>query len=108
MGNGAVGGVVLEEFGFGLEGIGHGLVGLDIGLTPVDDTNESELERVGSTRENIQRVGAGVHQIQLCQHTNGTLSLWIDLASKFQTVRVSQIDIGRRDSKNNTNDMRVT
>lgn len=54
MGNGAVSWVVLEELSFALEGIGHGFVDLNISLTSVDNSDKSELERVGSSGKNIK------------------------------------------------------
>lgn len=86
MGNGAVGWVILEELCFALESISHGLVDLNISLTSVDNSNKSELERVGSSGKNVERVSSCVHEIQLCQDTDGALCLRIDLTSKLKTV----------------------
>lgn len=46
VGDVAVGRVVLEEIGFGLESLVHRLAALDVLLGAIDDADESQLQRV--------------------------------------------------------------
>lgn len=45
-------------------GLVHGFTGVYILLTPIDDTDEAELERVDPTGEDVKGVGTGVHQVE--------------------------------------------
>lgn len=92
----------LEKFSLSTESIRKGLVSLNVLLGPIDHTNESKLQRVNPSRKNLKGVGAVIHKIQLGQHTNGPLPLWVDLAGKLESFRVDQVDIGRRDSEDDT------
>lgn len=94
--------VELEKFSLSTKGICEGLVSLNVLLGPIDNTNESKLQRVNPSGKNLKGVGAVVHKVQLGQHTNGPLPLWVDLACKLESFRVDQVDIGRRDSEDDT------
>jgi len=48
----------------------HRVSSVDILLASVDNSDETELERVGSAGQNIQSVRASIHQIELGQDTN--------------------------------------
>jgi hypothetical protein len=43
----------------------HRVSSVDILLAPVDHSDETEFERVGSTGQDIQSVRASVHQVEL-------------------------------------------
>jgi hypothetical protein len=90
-----------EELALRLECIGEVLVALDILLRAVDRSNESKLERVYASRENVESVRAVVHKIELCEHTNGALSGGIDMTSELQRFRVDDVHVRGRDSQNN-------
>lgn len=90
-----VGVVSLEEFLFGSACSKHRHVPVDVLLTPIDDANETKLERVDSASENIKRVCPIVHQVELREDTNGSQAAWIDRAGQLQAVRICQIHICR-------------
>lgn len=69
-------------------------------LGAVNDANETKLERVDATVENIESVCAGIHQIELCENADSSSALWIDRAGKFKGVRVSEVNISGRDGEN--------
>lgn len=93
----AVSGVVSEELGLGLEGIHKRLVALDVLLRSVDNTNETQLERVHATRQNLERVRAVVHKIELGENTDSALSLGVHLTGNLERLGVDQVDIGGGD-----------
>lgn len=97
-----VGRMVTEEFCFRFQSIPERLVPLDILLRSVDDTNKPKLQRVNTTRQNLQSICPMVHQIELRENTDCALSLRIDLTSKLEGLRVDEILVGRRDSQNDT------
>lgn len=100
--NVSVGRVVLEEVGLGLKSLFHGLVALDILLRAVDNTNKAELQRVDSTREDVEGVGSMIHQINLGQDTDGPSAERVYMASKLESFRIDNVDIGGGNGKDNT------
>lgn len=98
----SVRGMVPEEIGLGLQGLIHGLVALDILLRSVDHANPAELERVDPTRQDVQGVCAVVHEIDFCEDTNGPPAHGIDMSGELQGLRVHDVDVGGRDSQDDT------
>ncbi len=94
-----IGSVGAEELLFSPSCCKHRDVAVDVLLGTVDDTDETELERVDTTSENIESVSALVHQVELGQDTDGASTLRIHGASELETVRVGKIDIRRADSE---------
>ena len=86
--------VRLEVLFFGSKGICHSLVLLYVCLAAVDNTNKAELEQVDATSQDVERVCALVHQVELGEYTNRATALRIDRASKLERFRVGEIDIG--------------
>lgn len=70
-------GMILEELCFTVQGIFQTLSHVDVGLTTIDDPNESQLQRIDTTCEYIESVGASIHEIQLCQDTDCPSALGI-------------------------------
>jgi hypothetical protein len=68
--------MVLEELAFVAERILDRLSGIDIALTSVDDRDVAQTKRDDATGENINDIGALVHQVDLCKDANGAAS-WI-------------------------------
>lgn len=94
--------VILEKVFFLLPSVLHRHVRDDILLTSVNDTDEAKFERVSTASKDIEGIGSGVHQVKLGEDTESSQSPRIDRASEFERVRVGEIDICRRDSKNDT------
>ena len=94
--------VIPEEFGLGVELIAHRFIPVDVLLTSIDDTDESELERVHSTGENVERVRSSVHEIQFRQYSDRATALWIDVSGQLERIRVGEIDVGGTNSENDT------
>ncbi len=88
-----VGRVVAEEIRLGLQSLLHGLVSLDILLRPVHDADPAQFQGVDAPRENVERVGAVVHQVDLGEHTNGPPPQGIDMAGELEGFRVDDVDI---------------
>lgn len=87
--------VVLKEFVFGFQSIIHGLVALNILLGTVHHTNEAELQWVHSAGQNVESVGAVVHQVELGEDADGPPAERIHMSGKLQSLRVDEVDIGR-------------
>jgi hypothetical protein len=87
--------VVLEEFVLSFQGIIHGLVALDILLGAVHHTNEAKFQRVHSAGQNVESIGAVVHQVELGEDADGPPAERIHMSGKLQSLRVDEIDIGR-------------
>ena len=56
----------------------HRVTSVDILLTPVHHPNETELQGVSSTRQDVQGIRAGVHQVQLCEDSDGSKTARVD------------------------------
>jgi hypothetical protein len=52
--------------------------------------------------ENVHGVCSVIHQVQLCQDTDGASSHGVDMAGQLEGLRVDQIDVCRRNSENDT------
>lgn len=71
----------------------HRITGIDILLAPVDDADETQLQRVGAASQNVQGIGPGIHQIQLGEHADGPKSSRIDGTRQLQRIRVRNVDV---------------
>jgi len=91
--------VVLEEILLLLPCILHGYVRDNVLLTAVHDTDESELERIGTAGKNVESVGASVHEVEFCQNTQCSQTSRVDGARELEGVRVGEVDIRRRNSE---------
>ena len=85
-GNVSVCWVVLEKIVLGLESLVHGLVALDILLRAVYDTDETQLEGVDSAGQDVESVGAMVHQVEFCENTNCSSAEGINMAGEFESL----------------------
>lgn len=93
--------VSLEEVILCGEGILDGLAGEDVFLRATDNANVTESQWVHLALNDIDTVSSLVHQINLCQHANGTFTLGVNPARQLQSVRVRQVLIGRGHSHDN-------
>lgn len=66
----------------------------DILLRATFDAVVSELQRVNRAVEELERVGALVHQVYFREHANCTLTFRVNFFGDLERVRVGQIDIG--------------
>lgn len=78
----------------------HRQVGVDVLLAPVDDTDEPELERVRPPCQDLKRVRAGVHEVELGEHADRPQASRIDGACELERVRVGDVDVRGRDGEN--------
>ena len=76
-----VGGVRAEKLLFGPSCCEHRDIAVNVLLRTVDDANKAELERIDAASENVERMGALIHQVELGQNTNGATTLRIDSTS---------------------------
>ena len=84
MGNIPVGRVVAKKFSFAFQSILQTLPAVDVLLAPVDDTNESEFERVNASSEDIKGVGASVHEVEFGENAYGSSTLRVNTAGEFE------------------------
>jgi hypothetical protein len=85
-----------EELHLCVTGVSQGLADVDVLLGAVDDPDEAELERVHTSCEDVQCVGACVHQVELRQDANGAPALRVNLPSQLERLGVSEVDVRRR------------
>ena len=102
MRNVPVPGMVPEKLFLGPELVVHRFLGIDVLLTPADDPDESQLEGVHAPRQNVERVRAGVHQVELGQDADRASTLGIDGSGELERFRVCEIDIGGRNREDDT------
>lgn len=73
------------------EGLLHRQPSIDILLTPIDNPNKSKLQRIRPSRQDIQRIRSGIHQIELGEHANRSQASRIDGSREFERVRVGNV-----------------
>lgn len=56
--------MIFKEFSFRISGIFHAFLCIDVLLATIDTTDETKLEWVDTSSEDIKSVGASIHQIQ--------------------------------------------
>ncbi len=93
---GSLGG--FEELFLRIESGTDELLLVDVALTTVDDGNVAETKGNDTTGENVDDIGACIHQIDLVS-TPTYECLRIDFAGELETIRVGQIGVGRSDGK---------
>ena len=91
----------LEVVFFGSQRFTDRLSGLDVLLGAADHADVAKLKRVDLALDDVDTVGALVHQINLGQNTNCAIALWVDSSSEFEGVRVGQVLVRRRDRHDN-------
>ena len=94
-----IGLVVLEKVLFGLEGRVDGLLVVNVPLSAVDDRDIAETERDDAPSQDVDHIGALVHQIHLGEDADGALALGVHLSGQLQAVRVGEIDVGGGDGQ---------
>lgn len=67
---------------------------IDVLLTATLDSVIAKLEWVDSSIEQLKSISAFIHQINFCQHSNCSFSLWVDFSGNFKRVRVGEITVG--------------
>ena len=80
----AVRGVGAEELGLGVERVRERLVRVDVCLRAVHDADEAELERVDAPGEDVERVRACVHEVELGEHADRASALGVDGARELE------------------------
>lgn len=70
-----------EELGFVLQGLSDRDILVDLLLRATFDAIVPEVEWVNLSLEEVQGIGTLVHQINLGNHTDGTLTIWVDFPS---------------------------
>ena len=91
-----------EEFLLGLESLRQRLVRLDVLLRSIDHADESQLQRIHSTRQDIERVGPVIHEVDFSEHPDRPSTHRIDISSQLQSFGIDDIHIGRRDGQDDT------
>lgn len=71
--------VILEKLSLTLQRIAHPLLRRDVQLTTVDHADEPELEGVDAAGEDVEGVGAGVHEVELGEDADGAAALGVDV-----------------------------
>lgn len=97
--NVAVPGVSPEEVLLAPELLVHGLLRVDVLLTPPDDADEAELERVDPPRQDVGRVRARVHEVELGQDADRATPLRVDCPRELERLGVGEVDVGGRDGQ---------
>lgn len=95
-------GVMLKEVPLGLQSVRKRSAALDVCLRTVDNTNETKLQRVHTSGQDVHGVCSVVHEIQLGENTNRPLAHRVDMAGQLQCFRVDKIDVRGGDSKDDT------
>lgn len=94
-----VSGMHSEKLPLGSKCIGQGLVPLNVLLRAVDDADEAQFQGVDAARENVESVCSVIHEIQLGEDTDGSLSHGVDMTGELQCLGVDQVLVSGRDGK---------
>ena len=89
----AVRGVGPEELALALERVAQRLLRVDVRLRAVHDADEAQLERVHAPREDVERVRARVHQVELGEHADRAPALGVDGPRELEGFRVREVDV---------------
>ena len=84
-----------KELGLLLQAALDRLVGVDVLLAAVDDADEAEAQRVRAAGQNVECVGAAVHEVELGQHADRARSVGVDLVRELDGVRRGNVLVGR-------------
>mmetsp|Transcript_436 Transcript_436/g.874 ORF Transcript_436/g.874 Transcript_436/m.874 type:complete len:287 (+) Transcript_436:1481-2341(+) len=93
--------MMFEEFFFFLESCTNAQILVNVLLTTIDGRNVSPSQWVYAVQQYIGSIRSGVHQIQFCENSNGTIAVWINSLCHLQCITIGHIRVGRRDSKDN-------
>jgi hypothetical protein len=77
-----------EELRFVLQGLSYRDILINLLLRATFHTIVPEVEWVDFPLEKVQGICTLVHQINLGNYTDGTLSIWVDFPSHLQGIRV--------------------
>lgn len=88
-----------EKLGLFLYRVPNGQIVFDLKLTTTLYTKVAKLERVVYSLQSLISVSAGVHQVDLCNDTNGTFTVRVNLTGQLKRVRSGNVDVGRCQSK---------
>lgn len=77
-----------KKIGLAVQSVLHALLRVDILLTTIYDTNETQLQRVNATGQNVQSVGARVHQVEFREHADRASTLGIYRPSELERFRI--------------------
>ena len=91
-----------EEFLLGLESLRQWLVRLNVLLRSIDDADESQLQRIHSTGQDIERVSPVIHEVDFGEHPDRPSTDGIDISSQLQRFGVDNVHIGGRDGQDDT------
>lgn len=80
--------MVREELGLVLQGLSNRDILIDLLLRAAFHTIVPEAQRVDLTLEQVQGIGTLVHQINLGNYTDGTLTIWVHFPSHLEGIRV--------------------
>ena len=84
-----------EVFFFGHDCISDTHIVDDVLLRAAFDTVVSQLERINRAIEELERVCALIHQINLCEHANCALALRVHLFRDLERVRIRKVYVRR-------------
>jgi hypothetical protein len=94
--------VVLEKLTLMVQSSADGLFVLDISLTTVDDGNVAKTKVNDTASENVHDIRARVHQVNLSQHTDRTLTLGVNLPRHLESIRVRKISVSGSHGEDDT------
>ena len=83
MRNISIGRVGGKEFLLTVQRRGHGFLCVDVLLTPVHDTDETELEGVCTSGQDIISVGPCVHEVELGKDSDSPTTLRVNRPGEF-------------------------
>jgi hypothetical protein len=94
--------VVLEELTFMVQSSTDRLLVLDIPLTTIDNRNVTKTKVNDAASENVYDVRARVHQVNLGEHTDRTLTLGVNLPRHLESIRVRKIGVSGSHGEDDT------
>ena len=71
-------------------------------LATVDDADETKLQRVNTTHEDVECVRSGIHEVKLGENADGAPPLRVNGASELEGVRVGKVYICSRYREDDT------
>mmetsp|Transcript_16423 Transcript_16423/g.64088 ORF Transcript_16423/g.64088 Transcript_16423/m.64088 type:complete len:372 (+) Transcript_16423:567-1682(+) len=93
--NGRVGRVAVEELALVPKAARDGLVLENVTLSPVDHTDEAEVEGDDLAVEDVECVGAAVHEVELREHANGPGAHGVHRPRQLQRIGRGDVLVGR-------------
>eukprot|EP00126_Sphaerothecum_destruens_P012303 Sdes_comp21093_c0_seq1m19776 len=99
VGERSVGGVAAEEGRLLLEGTRDVFVFVDVLLAAIHNPVDAQLHRIHAPRQNIDRIRARVHQINLGDHRNRADAHGVVFERDFEGIRVGEVNVGGGDGE---------